>query len=352
MHAVDNPDSIAYVLADSGALLVFVDTLERWQAIVATGQPLDHLKRIVCADAGGLITPDARIVGLDHWLAQAPGATAPLPDVAIEPDDLAAIVYTSGTTGRPKGVMLSHGNVVANVKAIACRIKAEPHDVLLSFLPLSHTFEGTGGYYYPIAAGACVAYTRSVPQLSEDLKHVQPTVLVSVPRIYERIYALIMQHRAAAGWIERTLFDLTVAIGGRRRGYFEGAVRPPELRCERVRGRDLHSLPHALHHQHVHAAQLGRPAAAGAEELGQPRFRQPVRRNPRRRRVHRGIFGAGGADGGLSVHEDRSPGAASDPPRQIARGGLRDAGKGVRVTTATAPLAPAIAAIAALPAAG
>jgi len=216
MHAVDNPDSIAYVLVDSGALLLFIDTLERWQAIVATGQPLDHLKRVVCADAGGLITPDARIVGLDHWLAQAPGATAPLPDVAIEPDDLAAIVYTSGTTGRPKGVMLSHGNVVANVKAIARRLKAEPHDVFLSFLPLSHTFERTGGYYYPIAIGACVAYARSVPQLSEDLKHVRPTVLVSVPRIYERIYALIMQHRASAGWIERTLLDLTIAVGGRR----------------------------------------------------------------------------------------------------------------------------------------
>ncbi len=216
MHAVDNPDSIAYVLVDSGALLLFVDTLERWQAIVATGQPLDHLKRVVCADAGGLITPDARIVGLDHWLAQAAGATAPLPNVVIQPDDLAAIVYTSGTTGRPKGVMLSHCNVVANVKAIARRIKAEPHDVFLSFLPLSHTFERTGGYYYPIAAGACVAYARSVPQLSEDLKRVRPTVLVSVPRIYERIYALIMQHRASAGSIERALLDLTIAVGGRR----------------------------------------------------------------------------------------------------------------------------------------
>jgi len=216
MHAVDNPDSIAYILADSGALLLFVDTLERWQAIVATGQPLDHLKRVVCADAGGLITPDARIVGLDHWLAQAPGAIAALPDVAVEPDDLAAIVYTSGTTGRPKGVMLSHDNVLANVKAIAQRIAAAPDDVFLSFLPLSHTFERTGGYYYPIAAGACVAYARSVPLLSEDLKHVRPTVLISVPRIYERIHALIMQHRAAAGTVERALLDLTIAVGGRR----------------------------------------------------------------------------------------------------------------------------------------
>ncbi len=216
MHAVDNPDSIAYILADSGALLLFVDSLERWQAILATGQPLDHLKRIVCADATGLTAADARIVGLDRWLAAVPGATAPLPDVAVKPDDLATIVYTSGTTGRPKGVMLSHDNIVSNVKAVARRIAAEPHDLFLSFLPLSHTFERTGGYYYPIAAGACVAYARSVPLLSEDLKHVRPTVLVSVPRIYERVHALIMQHRAAAGGVERALLDLTLAVGGRR----------------------------------------------------------------------------------------------------------------------------------------
>jgi hypothetical protein len=78
MHAVDNPDSIAYILADSGALLLFVDTLARWQAIVATGQPLDALKRIVCADMTGPVPADARIVALDQWLASAPGATAPL----------------------------------------------------------------------------------------------------------------------------------------------------------------------------------------------------------------------------------------------------------------------------------
>ena len=216
MHAVDNPDSIAYILADSGARLLFVDTLSRWQAITATGQPVDHLKRIVCADAAGRTAADARIVALDRWLAAEPDAAAPLVDHAVEAGDLAAIVYTSGTTGRPKGVMLSHENIVANVKAVARRIAAVPNDVFLSFLPLSHTFERTGGYYYPIAVGACVAYARSVAQLAEDLKTVRPTVLVSVPRIYERIYALIMQHRAAAGGAERALLDLALAVGGRR----------------------------------------------------------------------------------------------------------------------------------------
>jgi long-chain acyl-CoA synthetase len=216
MHAVDNPDSIAYILGDSGALLLFVDSLERWQAIAATGQPIDSLKRVVCADfPSGAPATDSRIVALDRWLDSAPAGPVPN-DVAVQPTDLAAIVYTSGTTGRPKGVMLSHDNIVANVKAIDRRIAASPSDVFLSFLPLSHTFERTGGYYYPIAAGACVAYARSVPLLSEDLKQVRPTVLISVPRIYERIYALIVQRRAAAGRAQRAALDLTLAIGGRR----------------------------------------------------------------------------------------------------------------------------------------
>lgn len=130
----------------------------------------------------------------------------------------------------------------------------------------------------------------------------------------------------------RRQFRRQADVRMRRRGDPEGAVWPSEFRWRRVRGRDLHSLPHALHHQHVHAAQSGRPAAAGAEEFGQPRFRQPVRRNPRRRRVHGRIFGARGADGGLSADEDRSPGAAGDAARQVARGDLRDAGESVRVT--------------------
>jgi long-chain acyl-CoA synthetase len=216
MHAIDNPDSIAYIIADSGAALLLVDTFERWQAIAATGQPLDGLKRIVCADGVDAASTDGRVAALEHWLGPAPPGAFAMQDVTVRPNELAAIVYTSGTTGRPKGVMLSHDNVVANVKAIDRRIAASADDLFLSFLPLSHTFERTGGYYYPIAAGACVAYARSVPQLAEDMKQVRPTVMISVPRIYERIYALIMQRRAAAGSIERKLLDLTLAVGGRR----------------------------------------------------------------------------------------------------------------------------------------
>ena len=228
MHAVDNPNSIAYIIADSGASLLFVDSLERWQAIVGTGQSNANLKRVVFASNSDATRPeeatanDSRLVALDRWLGSAPVGDVALPDVELRPDDLAAIVYTSGTTGRPKGVKLSHENIVSNVKAIDRRIAALPDDIFLSFLPLSHTFERTGGYYYPIATGSCVAYARSVQLLAEDLKLLRPTVMISVPRIYERIYSLIMAHRASAGRIERAALDLAVAVGGRRFDAREG----------------------------------------------------------------------------------------------------------------------------------
>ncbi|MBO4225721.1 long-chain fatty acid--CoA ligase [Bradyrhizobium neotropicale] len=216
MHAIDNPESIVYILKDSAASLLLVDTIDRWRILASAGAPTDTLKRVVCADLQGTAATDRRVEALKSWLEPGRAAETVMDDVALQPDDLAAIVYTSGTTGRPKGVMLSHGNIVANVKAIHARIAASPNDVFLAFLPLSHTFERTGGYYYPIAAGACVAYARSVQQLSDDLKQVRPTVLISVPRIYERIYALIKQHSEAAGRLERELLDLTLALGGRR----------------------------------------------------------------------------------------------------------------------------------------
>jgi long-chain acyl-CoA synthetase len=96
-------------------------------------------------------------------------------------DDLAALVYTSGTTGKPKGVMLTHNNVMSNVKAVVARVAPVISDVFLSFLPLSHTFERTAGYYLPVAAGACVAFSHSVKQLPEELVTIKPTILISVP---------------------------------------------------------------------------------------------------------------------------------------------------------------------------
>ncbi|ART48370.1 AMP-dependent synthetase/ligase [Acidovorax carolinensis] len=207
LHAIDNPGSIAYILDDCEASMLIVGQAAQWEKIRAVGTPFPALRAVVITDEDAALAPsaaassDGPAVGtLSQWLAgaaQASQAAAPTPP---GPDDLAALVYTSGTTGKPKGVMLTHRNVVSDVKAVLERIVPTVDDVFLSFLPLSHTFERTGGYYLPIAAGSCVAYARSVPLLAEDLKTVRPTVLVSVPRIYERIHAKLLEKLSPTPW--------------------------------------------------------------------------------------------------------------------------------------------------------
>ncbi|WP_422849555.1 AMP-dependent synthetase/ligase [Acidovorax sp. M14] len=206
LHAIDNPGSIAYILADCEASMLIVSQAEQWEKIRAVGTPFPALRAVVISDDDDAFKPtpasiDSPAVGsLAQWLTGAGQTGAPTTGMGPQADDLAAIVYTSGTTGKPKGVMLTHRNVVSDVKAVLERIAPTVDDVFLSFLPLSHTFERTGGYYLPIAAGSCVAYARSVAQLAEDLKIIRPTVLVSVPRIYERIHAKLIEKLSPTPW--------------------------------------------------------------------------------------------------------------------------------------------------------
>ncbi|MBX9831503.1 MAG: AMP-binding protein, partial [Burkholderiaceae bacterium] len=207
LHAIDNPGSIAYILADCEASMLFVSQAEQWEKIQAVGTPFPALRAVVITDEDAATfkatagSGEGPAVGsLAQWLAGAAHAGSASVPKAPQADDLAAIVYTSGTTGKPKGVMLTHHNVVSDVKAVLDRISPTVDDVFLSFLPLSHTFERTGGYYLPIAAGSCVAYARSVQQLAEDMRTVRPTVLVSVPRIYERIHAKLLEKLSPTPW--------------------------------------------------------------------------------------------------------------------------------------------------------
>ena len=224
LHAIDNPGSIAYILADCEASVLWVAQAAQWDKVRAVGTQFPALRAVVVTDADAVVpvpsAHDVPVYTLAQWLAAgASEPTKPTPAAgwphAPGPDDLAAVVYTSGTTGKPKGVMLTHHNVVSDVKAVLERIAPTVDDVFLSFLPLSHTFERTGGYYLPIAAGSCVVYARSVQQLGEDLKNVRPTVLVSVPRIYERIHAKLLETLSASPW-KMQLFEAAQAKGWQR----------------------------------------------------------------------------------------------------------------------------------------
>ncbi len=131
----------------------------------------------------------------------------------VGPDDLATIIYTSGTTGAPKGVMLTHRNFIANYQGSFQRIQIDDHDSVLSFLPLSHIFERLAGYYYQAAYGVSIAYAESMMTVAEDIRKVRPTIVVAVPRFYEKTYARILEEVEKAPSWRQKLFHWAVRIG-------------------------------------------------------------------------------------------------------------------------------------------
>ena len=214
MHSIDTPGSIGYILNDCQASMLMLSSRAQWVPISTACDAYPHLKLVVTVDDGADEALVAPVTSLKTWLS--PHGAEDHPPAQTQPDDLAAIVYTSGTTGKPKGVMLTHDNIVANIRAVLARVEAHQGDVFLSFLPLSHTFERTIGYYLPVAAGATVAYARAPSLIAEDLLTARPTVLVSVPRIYERFYAKLQEKLGQASGIKQTLFKLAQQVGWRR----------------------------------------------------------------------------------------------------------------------------------------
>ncbi len=130
-----------------------------------------------------------------------------------KPSDIATIIYTSGTTGEPKGVMLTHGNFVANIKGALDQIPITQDDSLLSFLPISHSFERMAGYYTALSAGASVSYAESIETVAQNMMEVKPTIVTTVPRLFERIYALLMKNVESGSATKQRIFHWAVGVG-------------------------------------------------------------------------------------------------------------------------------------------
>jgi long-chain acyl-CoA synthetase len=204
LYVEDNPDNIAWCVANAEARLLVVDGSKMANALKATDSVLPPIY-VLHADAGDTT---ATVASLLPAAADGPQFRS-LPETS-----LATICYTSGTAGRPKGVMLSHGNIIANVTGCQQTGMARPTDLFLSILPLSHMFERTGGYYLPLSIGAKVVYARSVADLADDLASQAPNVMFGVPRIFEKFYARLDQALAASP-LKRWLFKQCVARGWR-----------------------------------------------------------------------------------------------------------------------------------------
>ncbi len=215
LYTADRAENAAYVLRDAGVKLLLLEDLAQWQAFSEVRDQINGLLRVVTINPFADDTnkaADDLVLALHNWLPQMVMEAGEVRHVCA-PHDLATIIYTSGTSGRPKGVMLSHHNMLTNAHGCLQVVPVGQNDLLLSFLPLSHTFERTAGYYLPMMAGATVAHARSIQQLQEDLLIIRPTLLVSVPRIYERVYAGIRAKLVEGPTLNRQLFSLAVEVG-------------------------------------------------------------------------------------------------------------------------------------------
>jgi len=214
------PDQAAYIAQDSGAKVIFVHTRDQLEGLLAHRAELPDLQKLVLiagsvsGDPEIVTTLDAVVAAGDDFDVDAFTQHAR----QAKPDDLASLVYTSGTTGKPKGVMLTHGNFVSNIVTAMGLVDFRPDQTSLSFLPLAHVFERMIDYCY-FYKGVSIAYAESVQTVAQNMMEVRPHVFVSVPRVYEKVYAKVQDGVAAGSAVKQKLFHWAEEVGRRAMPY-------------------------------------------------------------------------------------------------------------------------------------
>lgn len=217
IHPTLPPNQIAFILRDCGAKAIFVENRSLIDKLAAVWTSCPRLERVLCfepveVEGRSSVTFDALLErGRLHRTAN-PGFFLRSVE-AIDPGEICSLVYTSGTTGDAKGVMLHHRGFVHGVVQSEAVFRLRPDDVFLSFLPLSHLFERLAGHWCPLYRGAAVAYAESVGTLARDLQAVRPTVMVSVPRVFEKLRSSVQRKVEESSPMRRRLFAWAFRVG-------------------------------------------------------------------------------------------------------------------------------------------
>ena len=225
-----------YILHDSGARIAVVSTRAQLQKVQEVRHQLPGIEAVIVIDHDA-VEPSPSVLSLAEVAQRGHarmvaewGVAKAFRDGArsLAPDSLATIIYTSGTTGEPKGVMLTHGALVANMLAGADALDVHQEDVALSFLPLSHGFERLVSYIY-LLRGVSVIFAESFDTIGRDVALVKPTVLTGVPRVYEKMHSRIADKGQAASAAKATIFRWAMQVGFARGRAALSGRRPSPL---------------------------------------------------------------------------------------------------------------------------
>lgn len=210
------PAQVAYILRDSGARVLFIQNRAKFEQLSDALKDCPALEQTVLFDGNG--AKETNALTFAELEERGREISVERPELneelsrAVEPEDLATIIYTSGTTGEPKGVMLTHSNLVSNVIDCSDHLAFASEDIVLSVLPLSHVYERTGMYMY-IHHGMSVYYAESLEKIGDNLREVRPTVVLCVPRLLEKIYARVKDRAAEAGRSKYALLMWAISVG-------------------------------------------------------------------------------------------------------------------------------------------
>ncbi len=211
-------EQLPYILNDSGATAVFVSNATQAEKLASVRAQVPGLRHVIAFDEGARSTSDLTLADVEARGAAVDSAQQAADwereARAVQPGDLATIIYTSGTTGAPKGVMLTHDNFWSNVRGTSDVIPMGSGEVALSFLPLSHIFERTGDYWF-FATGTSIAYVDSFDLVPICMQEVRPTIAMSVPRLYEKMYARVLENALSGSGLKKRIFFWARAVAER-----------------------------------------------------------------------------------------------------------------------------------------
>ena len=223
IYPTDAAAQVEYLLSDSGSVYVFVEDDEQLDKVLEVRERLPKLRKIFVFDMEGLHElDDPQVMGLDalrtlgrEYDPSHPGEWERRIGLR-KPEDLAILVYTSGTTGKPKGAMLSHANVVLTCEAYQDSFPQGESDERMAFLPLCHIAERVGGEYHSIYSGAVLNFVENPETVPENVREISPTVFTAVPRVWEKFYSGVLIGLKQAGLLQQLAYKLAIGIGYRR----------------------------------------------------------------------------------------------------------------------------------------